>query len=121
MQKILIVDDHQDILDVMQVVLQDEGYKVRTSLNGSFLNTIHTNMPDLIFLDVLLSGEDGRDICRALKSDEQTKHITVVLISAHIDAKTAMNSCGADGFLAKPFRLEEVRGLAKKYLSPAAS
>lgn len=116
MKKILVVDDYQDILDVMQVVLQDEGYTVQTSLNGSFMQAIQSSPPDLIFLDVLLSGEDGRELCRELKSNEQTKQIPVILVSAHIDAKTALTSSGADGFLAKPFRLEDVRETAKVYL-----
>jgi len=65
----------------------------------------------------MLLGEDGREICQQVKSAEQTKHIPMVLLSAHVAGRSAMEACGADDFLAKPFRLTELIDMVKKYLA----
>ena len=82
-KRILVVDDSQPILDVMSLALEAEGYEVTTSLTGACFWHMGNNLPDLILLDVLLSGEDGGEICQHLKSAERTRHIPLILISAH--------------------------------------
>ena len=62
----------------------------------------------LIVLDVLLSGKDGRAICRKLKSQDETRHIPVVMISAYPDAERSSKEVGADAFVAKPFAIDDV-------------
>ncbi len=119
MKKILVIDDAPDILDVVQLILEEEGYQVQTSLNGACLQQMRSDLPDLILLDVLLSGEDGREICQQLKTREQTKQIPVILLSAHVRVSNAAEVCGADAFLAKPFRMIELIDMVKKYLKPA--
>lgn len=115
-KKILVVDDHAGILEVVQTVLAREGYDVQVSLNGDCLHHMKSDLPDLILLDVLLSGEDGRELCQQLKSSEQTKHIPVILLSAHTNVSQVAAMCGADDFLAKPFRVNVLKELVKKYL-----
>src|SRR5690242_981771 len=117
MKSILVVDDAPDILEVVQSILTEEGYQVQTSLNGACFQQMKGDLPDLILLDVLLSGDDGREICQQVKSAEQTKHIPVVLLSAHVAGRSTMEACGADDFLAKPFRLRELTDMVKKYLA----
>ena len=117
-KKILVVDDHDGILEVVKMTLEMAGYEV--SVGGTrceCFRRIENNLPDLILLDVLLSGEDGRAICQRLKSDEKTRHIPVILLSAHAGLRDAASGCGAEGFLAKPFRVTELREIVKKYLS----
>src|SRR5205085_4540524 len=116
MKKILVVDDDENILEMVQLVLEDEGYQVETSPNGACFQQMHGELPNLILLDILLSGEDGRELCRLLKSREQTRHIPVILFSAHFNARniTAMN--GADAFLSKPFHINELVSLVKRYI-----
>jgi CheY-like chemotaxis protein len=116
MKSILVVDDAPDILEVVQFILTKEGYQVQTSLNGAYFQHMKGDLPDLILLDVLLLGEDGREICQRVKRTEQTKHIPVVLLSAHVAGKSAVEASGADDFLAKPFRLGELIDMVKKYL-----
>ncbi|MCC6793074.1 MAG: response regulator, partial [Thermomicrobiales bacterium] len=65
-------------------------------------------LPDLIVLDVLLSGRDGRAICRTLKSREETRHVPIVMISAHPDAERSVREVGADAFVAKPFSVDHL-------------
>ncbi len=116
-KNILVVDDSPAILNVMELALDAEGYEVSTSLTGACFRQMESNLPDLILLDVLLSGEDGSEICQRLKSDEHTRHIPVILISAHIDLPETAGRCGADGFLVKPFHLTDLRDAVNKYLA----
>ena len=105
---ILVIDDDPEILEIVQEILNDEGYRVQTSLNGAYLQHLESDPPDLILLDVLLQGENGRDLCRQVKGREQTRHIPVILFSAHVAASSVMEACGADDFLAKPFHIQEL-------------
>ena len=120
MKHILVVDDDEGILEVVQIVLEGEGYKVETSQNGDKLQDLEKNKTDLILLDVLLSGRDGREICKALKRDIFTRNIPVVMLSAHSDASKVADGSGADGFLEKPFDVDVLIETVKKYLESAA-
>jgi len=116
-KRILVVDDSTAILDVVKMTLEIEGYEVAISLTGKCLQQMEHALPDLILLDVLLSGEDGREICQQLKENEQIRHIPVILLSAHAGLPETSDRCGANDFLAKPFRLTALRDIVKKYLS----
>src|ERR1700680_4531160 len=116
-KRILVVDDSPAILDVIVLALEAEGYEVSTSLTGACFRQMERNPPDLILLDVLLSGEDGGEICQRLKSDEQTRHIPVILLSAHAGLWETARKCGADDFLVKPFHLTELRDIVHKHLA----
>ncbi len=108
-KKILVVDDDEGILDALTMVLEDAGYEVENaSRSEEIYKKINKRMPDLILLDVLLSGEDGRDICKKLKQDNKTKHIPILMISARPSAKDERLLVGPDDFLAKPFETEEL-------------
>src|SRR4051794_27336484 len=108
--RILVVDDDVSILDSLRLLLEDEGYDVATSAkNGDIVDAlIKSEPPDLIILDILLSGHDGSVICKRLKSQDETKGIPIVLISAHPNARAMSLDAGADSFLAKPFDVDEL-------------
>jgi CheY-like chemotaxis protein len=114
---ILVVDDDEGIVEVIQIVLEGEGYLVRTATNGDGLHDLTNNLPDLILLDVLLSGDDGRDICKSLKSNAATKHIPVIMLSAHSDASKVADAGGADDFLEKPFDVDNLIDIVAKHLT----
>ena len=116
-QTILVVDDDEGIIEVVQIVLEGEGYTVHSSTNGDFLRELADDLPDLILLDVLIAGSDGRDICRALKVDEKTRAIPVIMLSAHSDAHLIAEASGADGFLEKPFDVDALIDVVASYLS----
>lgn len=108
-KRILVVDDDPDILEFLQVILEEEGYSVTTSNKGEYLEQLHTGgLPHLILLDVFLSGKDGREIVRYLKSQQETKHIPVIMFSAHPSAKYTALEAGADDFLEKPFTIDAI-------------
>jgi len=116
-KSILVVDDSAAILDVVKIALEMADYEVYTSLTGACFQHMEQHLPDLILLDILLSGENGGEICQRLKSDEQTRHIPVILLSAHAGLRETAERCGANDFLVKPFRLSALREIVKKYLS----
>jgi len=108
-KKILVVDDEPDILEFLQVILEEEGYAVLASEKGEFLEQLHNGgLPELILVDVLLSGKDGREIVKHLKSQEETKHIPVIMFSAHPSAEQTAREAGAEDFIAKPFEIDEL-------------
>ncbi|HEY6542541.1 MAG TPA: response regulator [Ktedonobacteraceae bacterium] len=104
--KILVVDDKPDILDVLQQILEMEGYDVVTASDGAkVLPLMHTEQPDLLLLDIWLPGCDGREICRQIKQQEFLWHIPVLLMSAHRDVQQMVAQTSADGYLQKPFQI----------------
>jgi DNA-binding response OmpR family regulator len=110
-KKILVVDDEPDILEFVKAILEDEGYTVATASKGEYVETLHNGgLPDLILLDVLLSGKDGRSIARQLKNQEDTKHIPIIMFSAHPNAERTAREAGADDFISKPFEIEDLLG-----------
>src|SRR6476619_2227799 len=115
--KILIVDDDLDILAVMQLLFKTRGYDVVTISRGEeVFDKIKTFHPNLILLDVLISGNDGRDICRRLKSQSSTKSIPVVMFSANPNAAETIHEYGADDFIHKPFEVTELLQTINKHL-----
>lgn len=107
-KKIMIADDDPGIVDAVEMLLEFEGYTVTSTVNGSSVLKLSDNLPDLLLLDIWMSGEDGRDICKLLKEDEQKKHIPVIMISASKDVKESAINAGADDFLAKPFEMNDL-------------
>lgn len=108
---ILVVDDDPGILDALRFLFEEEGYRVQTSEKGDYAEALHDDnggLPDLIVLDILLSGKDGRDICRKLKSQADTRHVPIVMISAHPDAERSARDVGANAFVAKPFSIDHL-------------
>lgn len=104
----MIADDDPGIVDAVEMMLAFEGYDVRSTYYGSDVLKLQENLPDLLLLDIWMSGEDGRDICKKMKEDEQKKHIPIIMISASKDIKQSAMDAGADDFLAKPFEMNDL-------------
>jgi len=103
-KKILAVDDDLFILDALTELLKYSGYEVVSTPNGEdVFNKIDECVPDLILLDVMLAGLDGREICRKIKDNELTKNIPVIMVSATPAVNQTIRDFGADDFVAKPF------------------
>ncbi len=110
-KRILVADDDTAILDVIQIVLEDAGYDVDVVTNGKKVlasSKKESILPDLVLLDIWMAGEDGREICRVLRSQQHTKDLPIILISASRDVKQSAFDAGADDFIAKPFEMEEL-------------
>ena len=109
MPKVLVVDDDIDILSVMEILLTMKGFEVEVIARGeNILPKIGVFKPDIILLDVLISGQDGRTICRKLKSNSETMRIPVIMFSAHPGAAATIAEYGADDFISKPFDVSKL-------------
>src|SRR5713226_4985492 len=85
-KRILVVDDDESIMEVIQMVLEGEGHQIQGSFDEGCFPLPEDNLPDLILLDVMLLGRDGREVCQHLKSNANTAHIPIIMLSAHSDA-----------------------------------
>ena len=112
---IYIIDDEESILEALKFMLEYDGYLVKTSTTGKVLFELTDQLPDLILIDFLLTNEDGREIARKLKLNEKTKHIPIILISAHPESLKNLKEYGIDDFMAKPFEIDEMLNKIDKY------
>ena len=109
MKRILVVDDDIDILTVVQLVLESNGFEVSAISNWKQIYPqIDAFKPDLILLDVSLGTQDGRNICKQLKSNIETRHISVILFSANHNVEKSVSECLADSFISKPFDINNL-------------
>lgn len=114
-KKILVADDNAGIVDVMKMVFENEGFDVITALNGNNILKLCEEKPDIIFLDVWMSGVDGNDICKQIKTNDGFNNIPVIIFSASRKIKQIAIDCGADDFLSKPFELKQLLSITHKY------
>jgi len=103
--RILIADDDPGIRDIFKIVLTKAGYDIEVKEDANEIFENKFRIPDLFLVDKLLSGIDGLDICHYLKTNEQTSHIPVIMVSATPDIGIAAAKAGADDFVEKPFEL----------------
>ena len=106
MKKIFVVDDDEEILEVVQLALAIDNYHVKAVTKWEEINEVLGSfLPDLVLLDISLSGADGRDICKKLKTSAAHMHIPVILFSANPEMGREYKNYGAHDFIAKPFEL----------------
>jgi DNA-binding response OmpR family regulator len=107
MTKVLIIDDDPDVRTVMNVLMTKQGYEVETAFSREdALSKLEIFQPSVILLDVLLSGTDGRELCREIKQNEEKKFVPVIMVSAHPGAAENIASYGADDFISKPINTQ---------------
>jgi DNA-binding response OmpR family regulator len=122
LKKILIADDDPGIVDAVEMMLNFYGYDVSFTYDGRDALTLTTEqLPDLFLLDIWMSGVDGRDICRELKSKEQTRNIPVLMISASNDIHHSALDAGADDFMTKPFDMHQLIDKIENLLDKAGT
>ncbi len=120
--KILVVDDEPDILNLAKTILEKKGLQTITASSGEeALQKAEDEMPDLILLDVVMPGKSGLEVCKILKDQAKTKHIPVVMFTAlgrDVDRKLGAE-CGADGHFTKPFTPEALITEVEQHLEKA--
>jgi len=126
-QKILVVDDEEDILELLRFNLTKEGFAVVCAASGEeAMKLARAEKPDLILLDLLLPGLDGLEVARRLKNDAATKEMSVIMVTAkgeEADIVTGLE-VGAEDYITKPFSrkvlIARVRAvLRRKTAAPA--
>jgi two-component system phosphate regulon response regulator PhoB len=105
-EKILVVDDEEDILELVEYNLAKNGYQVTCVATGEdALKRARSELPDLVVLDLMLPGVDGLEVCKILKNDRKTSYIPIVMLTAkgeEADIVTGLE-LGADDYVTKPF------------------
>lgn len=109
-KKILIFDDDKEILDALESVLDFVDWDLVTYSSGKdAMLVVEREKPDLILMDILMDGVDGREICTAIKKNSELQHIPIILISGQQDAEAVRNhDYGPNDFLPKPFNIGDL-------------
>jgi two-component system response regulator MprA len=110
-QRILVVDDEQNIVEFIRLGLCYEGFAVEGAANGQeALAAIARAKPDLVILDILLPGIDGLAVCRRLRSQPDTADVPILMLTARDDVRDRVIGLesGADDYLTKPFSFAEL-------------
>jgi DNA-binding response OmpR family regulator len=116
-KKVMIADDDPGILDAVEAMLAFGGYHVTSTPNAATLLGKIDNFPDLLLLDIWMPGTDGRDVCKQLKSQEYSKHMPIIMISASTELERSAKEAGADDFMEKPFDMDELLEKIAYYLN----
>lgn len=120
-QKVLLVDDEADILELLRYNLEREGLKVLTAQNGrDALRTAKAEKPDLIVLDIMMPGMDGVEVCNQLRAMPEFKNTLIVFLTARSEdySQIAGYEADADDYIVKPVRpkvfVSKVKALLKR-------
>ena len=113
---VLIIEDDKDILDIMTYILQDTGFTVAGSGESVSASYVQMLNPALILLDHRLKDSFGGDLCLELKRDPLTGQIPIVLVSAVKELPRLAKESGADDYLNKPFDMNELVALVRRFL-----
>jgi CheY-like chemotaxis protein len=117
MRTVLVVDDDFGIVEVLEAILTDDGYRVVTAINGRHaLERLAGNRVDLILSDLMMPMLDGGALLKALKQDDRYRDIPFVLMCSLPEAYIKERAAGYDGFLRKPFRVDEVSEIIRSLL-----
>jgi CheY-like chemotaxis protein len=124
MQTVLVVDDEFGVAEVLQSILEDEGYRVATAINGKQalarlreLTRLGEHTPDLIMLDYMMPILDGTQTLAAIRKDATFKNVPVIMMSSLEEAAVRETCTEYDSFLRKPFRAMVVVRLVAQLLS----
>lgn len=108
-KKILVCDDDPGVTDVIRLILEEEGYEVKTLDSGKAIQKrVQEYSPDVILLDIWMPGIDGEQVTKLLKKNPDTKHIPIIVISALNLTEKIAKRAGADDFIAKPFQMDDL-------------
>ncbi len=118
-KRVLIVDDEKDIVETIQFRLELEGFECLVAYDGEeALLKAKSENPDLILLDIMLPKINGYKIARLLKFDESYKHIPIIMLTARTQQTDIElgEETGADEYVKKPFDMDELLNIIRKYL-----
>ncbi len=116
MKHVILVEDDPAIRDSLSLFFERSNIELTVYHNGDSILSGDYTPPDLFLLDKQLSGVDGLDICRYIKSQEATKNIPVIMMSASPSVIPLAAASGADDVLVKPYALADIRNVMSRYL-----
>ena len=110
-ERILVVDDEADTIELLQTLLEGEGYAVDTAADGRVaLDMVHTARPDLVLLDVMMPELDGLQVCDHLRFNPATRDVPIIFLTAKQDSVTKSRASILDAYayIEKPFAPAEL-------------
>jgi two-component system, cell cycle response regulator DivK len=119
---VLLVEDNEDNLVVYRTILEHVGYRVIEARDGEEgVARAHENMPDLILMDISIPKIDGWEATQRLKTDEATRGIPIIALTAHAleEDRQKAAQAGCDGYLAKPVEPRRVVAEVERFVGPA--
>ena len=114
MKNITIIEDDWSTREVMDMIFSSDQYKLTLLADGSTVFDKQEERPDLFIIDRYLSGADGLDLCRRLKASADYNNIPIIVVSAAPGIETLAREAGAEGVLAKPFRIKTIREMVAR-------
>jgi DNA-binding response OmpR family regulator len=114
-KKVVLIQDNEDILDIMEQVLEEEGFDVTPSLTTEPIDKIDEIEPDVVIVDDHIKGnKKGSQVIEELKSDAETEDVSAVLTSTSPDVPKKAKECRADDYIEKPFDIDHMIEVVKK-------
>jgi len=123
-ERILVVDDEKDILELVRYSLDRNGYQIEMAISGEgALAKTRRKIPDLIILDLMLPGIDGLEVCRRLKSDGKTERVPIIMLTAKSEEADVVTGLelGAEDYVTKPFSPRVLIARVRRLLRRAVS
>ena len=118
--EILIVDDEPNIVLSLEYLMQQAGFEVRSARDGdAALEAMEGGAPDLVLLDVMMPKRDGYEVCQAIRSRPEWKHVKVIMLTAkgrEVEREKGI-SLGADDYVTKPFATQELVDKVRQLLA----
>ena len=116
MKRIVLVEDDESIRESFQIIFKADDIEWISLESGERLISDEIEAPDLFILDKQLSGANGLDVCRFIKSNRKYKDVPVIMLSASMDIVKLANEAGADDAIEKPFTLKKIRETVLTYI-----
>lgn len=112
---VVLIQDNKEILNIMDEVLQDEGFDVISSLSTEPIEKLDEIEPDVLIIDDYIKGnKKGSEIIKEIKSNPETEDLSSILTSTSSDLATKAKNCDADDFIEKPFDIDHMIDVVKK-------
>jgi two-component system response regulator VicR len=122
-KRILCIEDHPEMIELIQLILQRRGYVVEGAVGGrEGLVAISRNKPDLVLLDLMMPDVDGWEVFRQMRADEELKRVPVIAVTAKaqgIDRVLGLHIAGVDDYIAKPFSPKELIESVERLIGPS--
>ncbi|WP_316760094.1 PleD family two-component system response regulator [Pedobacter aquatilis] len=117
-KKLLICDDDIDIIEMLEIVLDDSGFDIITETDSKkVLELISSTKPQLVLMDLWMPVISGDQILMQMREDQNLSSIPVVIMSAAQDGKEVASKAGANGYIPKPFDIDELMQKVNKFMS----
>jgi DNA-binding response OmpR family regulator len=119
-KNILCIEDEPEMIDLIRLILGRRGFKVSGAAGGrEGLQAVREELPDLVLLDLMMPDMDGWEVYQQMKSDELTRHIPVIVVTARaqsIDKVLGIHIAKVDDYISKPFSPQELLSSVEKIL-----